>query len=121
MIENAIVHGLEARESDGTVWISIYIKDEVVYVDISDNGCGMDEETLEMVMSKVQDYTRKRRKSSIGLYNINRRIKLNYGEQYGLTIQSTPGEGTMVRITLPVILTEVSDPEEGVLQEKSEI
>ena len=75
-------------------------------VDISDNGCGMDEETLQMVLHKVQDYTRKRRKSSIGLYNINRRIKLNYGEQYGLDIQSTLGEGTMVRVTFPVIKTE---------------
>jgi sensor histidine kinase YesM len=54
-------------------------------------------------MAKVQNYTRKRRKSSIGLYNINRRIKLNYGEQYGLEIQSTLGEGTMVRVTFPAI------------------
>ena len=87
-------------------WFAIYRIEETVYVDISDNGCGMDEATLSEVMAKVQDYTRKRRKSSIGLYNINRRIKLNYGEQDGLTIQSTPGEGTMVRVTFPVIKTE---------------
>ena len=103
IVENGIVHGLEARENDGTIWISIYVQDNVVYTDISDNGCGMDEETLQTVMAKVQDYTKKRRKSSIGLYNINRRIKLNYGEQYGLDIQSTLGEGTMVRVTFPVI------------------
>ncbi|MBP3610946.1 MAG: sensor histidine kinase [Lachnospiraceae bacterium] len=103
IVENAIVHGLEAKESDGMLWFSIYTVDGTVYVDVSDNGCGMDEATLEMVMTKVQDYTRKRRKSSIGLYNINRRIKLNYGEQYGLSIQSTPGEGTMVRVTFPVL------------------
>ena len=106
IVENGIIHGLEARESSGTIWISIYVQDGVVYVDISDNGYGMDEETLQMVLHKVQDYTRKRRKSSIGLYNINRRIKLNYGEQYGLDIQSTLGEGTMVRVTFPVIKTE---------------
>lgn len=106
IVENGIVHGLEARESNGTIWISIYVRENVVYVDISDNGCGMDKETLQMVLHKVQDYTRKRRKSSIGLYNINRRIKLNYGEQYGLCIQSTQGEGTMVRVTFPVIKTE---------------
>lgn len=106
IVENGIVHGLEARESDGTIWISIYVQEDVVYVDISDNGCGMDEATLKEVMAKVQDYTRKRRKSSIGLYNINRRIKLNYGEQYGLDIQSTLGEGTMVRVTFPVIKSE---------------
>lgn len=109
IVENAIVHGLEARESDGTVWLSIYVRNDVVFVDISDNGCGMDEETLQIVMQKVQDYTRKRRKSSIGLYNINRRIKLNYGEQYGLTIQSTLGEGTMVRVTFPVLKTDTAE------------
>ena len=106
VVENSIVHGLEARESNGIIWISIYVQENVVYVDISDNGCGMDKETLQTVLHKVQDYTRKRRKSSIGLYNINRRIKLNYGEQYGLDIQSTQGEGTMVRVTFPVIKTE---------------
>ncbi len=103
IVENAIVHGLEAKESDGMLWFCIYVIDKTVYVDVSDNGCGMDEATLEAVMTKVEDYTRKRRKSSIGLYNINRRIKLNYGERYGLSIQSTLGEGTMVRVTFPVL------------------
>lgn len=106
IVENAIVHGLEGKDKDGMFWFAIYIVEETVYVDVSDNGCGMDKETLDAVMAKVQDYTRKRRKSSIGLYNINRRIKLNYGEQYGLDIQSTPGEGTMVRVTFPAIKTE---------------
>ena len=119
IVENAIVHGLEARESDGMVWISVYTEEEVVYVDVSDNGCGMNEETLQMVMTKVQDYTRKRRKSSIGLYNINRRIKLNYGEQYGLSIQSTVGEGTMVRVTFPVIRG--GEEETDGLQSKSDL
>lgn len=109
IVENAIIHGLEGKETGGTFWFAVYIIEETFYVDISDNGCGMDEATLAEVMAKVQDYTRKRRKSSIGLYNINRRIKLNYGEQYGLDIQSTLGEGTMVRVTFPIIKTEKSD------------
>ncbi len=118
IVENAIVHGLEAKESDGMVWVSIYIQNAVVYVDISDNGCGMDKKTMQEVMQKVDDYTRNRRKSSIGLYNINRRIKLNYGEEYGLILQSTPGEGTMVRVTFPII--RVEEQEDFVLQEKTD-
>ena len=102
IVENAIVHGLEAREEDGCVWISIYQMDDGIHVDISDNGNGMDEETMKEVMRKVENYTRERRTSSIGLYNINRRIKLNYGEEYGISIQSTLGEGTMVTALLPV-------------------
>ncbi len=116
IVENAIIHGLEAREEGGVVWFCIYVIDDVVYVDVSDNGCGMDEETLNNVLTKVQDYTKKRRKSNIGLYNINRRIKLNYGEQYGLDIQSTLGEGTMVRVTFPVITAE--EGEENAVHEK---
>ncbi len=119
VVENAIVHGLEGKEKDGMFWFAIYRIEDCLYVDVSDNGCGMDKETLDAVMEKVQDYTRKRRKSSIGLYNINRRIKLNYGEQYGLFIQSTPGEGTMVRVTFPAITTE--EGEETVVHEKSEV
>jgi len=106
IVENAIIHGLEGKEKDGMMWFAIYQIDGIIYVDISDNGCGMAKETLAEVMAKVQDYTRKRRKSSIGLYNINRRIKLNYGEQYGLDIQSTLGEGTMVRVSFPAMKIE---------------
>ena len=106
IVENAIVHGLETRESDGIVHINIYINDTVVYVEIEDNGCGMEEETLNAVLAKVQNYTKKRHKSSIGLYNINRRIKLTYGEEYGLQIRSTPGQGTLVRVLIPAIISE---------------
>ena len=106
IVENAIVHGLEARDHNGTIWISIYVREAVVFVDISDNGCGIEEAALKELLAKVQDYTKKRRRSNIGLYNINRRIKLNYGEQYGLEILSTYGEGTMVRVTFPVMKEE---------------
>ena len=109
IVENAIVHGLESREEDGCVWISIYRMDDGIHVDISDNGNGMDAETMKEVMRKVENYTRERRTSSIGLYNINRRIKLNYGEAYGISIQSTLGEGTMVTALLPA--REVSEEE----------
>lgn len=108
IVENAIVHGLEGNENRGYVWIAIYVRDGKLCIDISDNGGGMDEETLEKVNRKVQNYTRERHTSSIGLYNINRRIKLNYGEEYGLQIYSTPGEGTKVSVLLPVLYEEAT-------------
>lgn len=103
IVENAIVHGLEDNESEGWVFLKFYIEGETLCIDISDNGNGMDEETLEKVNHKVQNYTRERHTSSIGLYNINRRIKLNYGELYGIRMFSTLGEGTKVCVTLPVL------------------
>ena len=109
IVENAIVHGLEGNETAGCVWIAVYVMNGKLYVDISDNGGGMDAETLEKVNRKVQNYTRERHTSSIGLYNINRRIKLNYGEEYGLQIESTFGSGTKVTAVLPVIEESSSD------------
>ncbi|MGN0507419.1 MAG: sensor histidine kinase [Lachnospiraceae bacterium] len=110
IVENGIVHGLEGKETDGCIWIAIYIKYGQLRIDISDNGCGIDAETLEKVMHKVENYTRERHTSSIGLYNINRRIKLNYGEEYGIKIYSTLGEGTRVRVILPVLPVEEDSP-----------
>ncbi|MCR5824099.1 MAG: hypothetical protein K6G60_06695 [Lachnospiraceae bacterium] len=101
IVENAIVHGLENKEQDGKVWIAIYMMEGDVKIDISDNGGGMDDETMKMVMNRVKNYERERNTSGIALYNINRRIKLSYGEAYGLEITSVRGEGTRVRMTLP--------------------
>ena len=109
IVENAIVHGLEGNESSGCVWVAVYVMDNKLCIDISDNGGGMDEETLAKVNQKVQNYTRERHTSSIGLYNINRRIKLNYGEEYGLQLFSTFGEGTKVCVTLPVLYESPAD------------
>ncbi len=101
VVENSIIHGLEKREEGGKIWIAIYKMDGAVKIDISDNGGGMDADTMKMVIHRVTNYERERHTSGIALYNINRRIKLNYGEAYGLMIDSTEGEGTMVSITLP--------------------
>lgn len=109
IVENAIVHGLEGNESAGCVWVAVYIMEGKLCIDISDNGGGMDEETLAKVNHKVQNYTRERHTSSIALYNINRRIKLNYGETYGLELFSTYGEGTKVCVTLPVLYEKTTD------------
>jgi two-component system sensor histidine kinase YesM len=101
VVENSIVHGLEKKGGDGKIWIAVYKMDGAVKIDISDNGGGMDPDTMRMVIHRVTNYERERHTSGIALYNINRRIKLNYGEAYGLKIDSTEGEGTMVSITLP--------------------
>ncbi len=103
IVENAIIHGLEKREKDGKIWIAIYTYEKcLLCIDISDNGGGMTLETLEMVRHRIEYYQRERNTSSIALYNINRRIKLNYGSGYGVSVDSTFGEGTRVSIVLPI-------------------
>ncbi len=106
--ENAIVHGLEGRESGGLVVIHAYTAAaegaaDILRIDISDNGSGIDPDELEDLNKRLGNYREDDRTSSIGLYNINRRIKLSYGEAYGVSVASTKGEGTTVSVSIPAL------------------
>lgn len=102
IVENAILHGLEGTDNNGQIVIDVKTKEnELLLIDISDNGLGMTEEELYSLTNSI--HTRdKKSTSSIGLYNINKRIKLFYGEAYGMEIKSKPSEGTLVSLTLPL-------------------
>ncbi len=101
--ENAIVHGLEDRESNGMVRIEVHTDGETLCTDIIDNGRGIGKEELDELNKRLSTYDGEERTSSIGLYNINRRIKLSYGEDYGIRIESTPGEWTKVSVRIPML------------------
>ena len=104
VVENAIVHGLDETEKDGRIVISVYRKklDEtaLLFIDVDDNGCGMTEETLGKLRTDIEIRDMSRSKS-IGLYNINQRLKLHYGEGYRVHVYSEPGKGTRVRLMIP--------------------
>ena len=101
-VENAFVHGLESRENGGIIQIRVDVRTHL-WITISDNGCGMDEEKLAEVIHNLNDFDNLDR-THIGICNVNQRIKLQYGESYGVTIESTPGCGTKVTIRLPILL-----------------
>lgn len=100
IVENAFKHGLEASTSMGEITISIY--DEVGYliIEVSDNGVGIEKEKLDFINEKLKNYKNSTSKS-IGISNVNERIKMFYGEEYGLYIMSNEGVGTKVIILLP--------------------
>ncbi len=106
VVENAILHGLEEKESEGFVKISVYRRKEenemeVFCIDISDNGCGMEEEELKALRENIEKKDISRSKS-IGLYNINQRLKLSYSQSCGIKINSTPGQGTTIQLIIPI-------------------
>ncbi len=102
IVENAILHGLDETEYDGQICINVKTKDdELLLINIFDNGLGMTEEELNSLTDSVQA-PRKTSASNIGLHNINQRIKLFYGDAYGVEIKSQPKEGTLVSLTLPL-------------------
>ena len=105
IVENAILHGLVDRERDGLITISIHTgqtedSKNDLYILIQDNGSGMSTAALDALLAHVQEHDTSDRQS-IGLYNINQRIQLLYGENYYMHIKSQPGEGTTVTLKIP--------------------
>ncbi|MDC7225943.1 MAG: histidine kinase [Spirochaetales bacterium] len=107
IVENSIYHGLETKLEKGLVSIRTRLTDEQLLIEISDDGIGTSEEILEKVNSSFRDWkTVKTEKSKtagmgIALTNVNSRIKMMYGEEFGLHMYSTEGFGAMIEILLP--------------------
>ncbi len=100
LVENAFVHGIEGMKTNGNIDIKVYYKGEMIYIDVNDNGQGISEERLSMLRNKliINDTSSGK---SIGLTNVNKRIKMYHGENYGLTLKSIEGKGTRIRVNLP--------------------
>ena len=104
VVENAILHGLEEKEKEGLIHILVRKQlgeEELLCIEVSDNGNGMTEEALAFLQSTIEEKDISRNKS-IGLYNINQRIKLTYGQKYGVKISSNIEEGTRVSLFIPI-------------------
>lgn len=116
-VENAIYHGLEQTKNKGVVSIKIETTPKKLLIQIGDNGRGMPEEQVEEIndyLSRVSiSYVgeNKKKKGGIAIKNVNSRIKLLFGEEYGVHIYSTINVGTDIMITLPRI--QRGDYEEG--------
>lgn len=100
VVENAFVHGIEGCKDNGHIDIKVYYSGENVIIDVKDNGSGMSDEKLHELEAKLRRNDTSSGKS-IGLTNVNKRIKMYHGNQYGLSIKTKNGEGTTIRITLP--------------------
>lgn len=100
VVENAFVHGIESCKDNGHIDIRVYYSGDKVIIDVKDNGVGMNDEKLHELEEKLRRNDTSSGKS-IGLTNVNKRIKMYHGDRYGLTIQTKEGGGTIIRITLP--------------------
>lgn len=111
LVENAIYHGMEYMDGDGEIFVRAWQEEKELYLEVRDNGLGMTEEQVESLFTDTAHVASKRG-SGIGVRNVNERIKLYFGAEYGLSIESEPDEGTAVKIHLPAV------PYEKVLEEK---
>ena len=101
LVENAIYHGMEFMDGDGEIDVKVFKEDDSLYFTITDNGLGMSEDMVEALLSK--DFVPSKKGSGIGVKNVNERIKLYFGSEYGLKVESEPDEGTKITIHLPAV------------------
>lgn len=107
LVENAIYHGLKYKETKGNLSIRGYVRGKKAYITIADDGVGMEEAALEHIF----DETKKEHKSNgVGVPNVQKRLKLYYGQEYGISYISRKGVGTVATVTVP--LEEQADDEE---------
>ncbi|MCX7711669.1 MAG: sensor histidine kinase [Clostridia bacterium] len=105
LIENAIFHGLEMKKGKGTVQLSIVVEEDDLVIKVKDDGIGIDEITLEKLrkeLSEEDDLQDTTSNGKIGVLNVHKRIRLLYGQNYGLKITSEIAMGTEVELRLPI-------------------
>lgn len=104
LVENAIYHGMVYMDGDGLIRVQAYVEESEVYITVSDNGLGMTKERInQLLKGEIQS---SKRGSGIGVSNVNERIKLYFGEAYGIQIESEPDEGTKMIVHLPKVIYE---------------
>jgi two-component system sensor histidine kinase YesM len=110
IIENAIYHGLETKLGKGIITIRIIVTEKRLIIHIVDDGVGLEKTRLDAInerLSQKIDYSTENKafqSGGIALFNVNQRIKLNFGEEFGLIVYSTPDLGTDVEIGLPLVM-----------------
>ena len=113
LAENALYHGIKNKRGKGKITVRGYREDSFFILEVRDNGIGMQTERLVQVRNALL-YKQLAESKVYGLYNVNERIRLNCGEEYGLRISSTYQEGTTVKILLPDADSGLSSLEEEI-------
>lgn len=108
LIENAIYHGIDSLLTKGLIEMDIYCTQTRLIISVSDNGVGMDAEQLESIRNKLKAYVYDPKGSSstkstgVAISNVNSRIKLAFGDLYGVTIFSKKNVGSKFQISIPI-------------------
>jgi two-component system sensor histidine kinase YesM len=102
LIENSIYHGIKPKKEKGTIFISGYAYEGYIIIQIKDDGIGLLQEEVELLNTEMRkDYIKE--DTHIGIMNVNQRIKLLFGEEYGLIVQSEYKKFTAVKIIIPMV------------------
>lgn len=114
VVENAIIHAFKNKEGKGIIELSGEIENTDIILKVKDNGSGVPEEIIDKINNLHNNGSRDDRKvTGIGMTNVNERIKVAYGERYGIEVQSSEGKGTVVIYRLPLITDGGEENETG--------
>lgn len=108
LVENSLYHGIKMVRARGKITVTGERIGDNICFQVIDNGIGMEEEELNALKKEIE-LPGSEQSTGFGLANVNKRIKLNYGNEYGLDIHSKKGEGTAIIITIPARLMEKAD------------
>lgn len=100
IIENYFVHGIDLDKEDNFIELTASISNGIIQISICDNGRGIDKKKLDIIKDNLKHYTINQ-SNSLGLVSVHERFKIVYGEDYGLSIDSTQTEGTTITISYP--------------------
>ncbi|NLL77011.1 MAG: histidine kinase [Clostridiales bacterium] len=103
LVENALYHGIKNKRGKGKIEVKGELRDNLLIFTVEDDGIGMTPEQIKILCEYIEkEHSVSEDTAGFGLANVNERIRLNYGKEYGLTFSSAYGEGTTVRVTIPV-------------------
>lgn len=104
LVENSVCHGIEDMAEDTSIYIKSFVKDDCVIIEVSDLGVGMSEEKLTEIRNRINDTTTfdDAREHGRALYNVQQRIKMYFGKEYGLSVYSQEGAYTKISIQIPL-------------------
>ena len=105
LVENALYHGIKYKRAKGKIVVTGSIENEIITLCVEDDGVGMDEDVLNKLQSEIQKPCQET-DAGFGLANVNERIRMNFGQEYGMKITSKKDEGTKVIIEIPARIVE---------------
>ena len=105
IVENALYHGLKEKRAKGFIHIHGEKEGKLIRLTVRDNGVGMEKEELEALRKEISRPC-KETERGFGLANVNERIRMYFGQEYGMTIRSEKGKGTEVQVLIPAVKPE---------------